>query len=102
MTSAESVPPILVELCVQPHYIEAILNHYSGHRAALAGVCTNVPSTSPRCALPCKSGPTTLIGSLRGGEGSRHTLLPILVAPPSRPERIFQIAIRGPLSAIIC
>ena len=28
----------LGELGVQPHYIEAILNHYSGHRAALAGV----------------------------------------------------------------
>ena len=28
----------LGELGVQPHHIEAILNHYSGHRAALAGV----------------------------------------------------------------
>jgi integrase len=28
----------LGELGVQPHYIEAILNHYSGHRAGVAGV----------------------------------------------------------------
>ena len=28
----------LGELGVQPHHIEAILNHYSGHRAGVAGV----------------------------------------------------------------
>jgi integrase len=28
----------LGELGVQPHYIEAILNHYSGHRSGVAGV----------------------------------------------------------------
>ena len=29
---------MLGELGVQPHYIEAILNHYSGHRSGVAGV----------------------------------------------------------------
>jgi hypothetical protein len=28
----------LGELGIQPHHIEAILNHYSGHRAGVAGV----------------------------------------------------------------
>jgi integrase len=28
----------LGELSIQPHHIEAILNHYSGHRAGVAGV----------------------------------------------------------------
>jgi len=28
----------LGELGVQPHHIEAILNHYSGHRSGVAGV----------------------------------------------------------------
>src|SRR5262249_2364465 len=29
---------MLGELGIQPHHIEAILNHYSGHRAGVAGV----------------------------------------------------------------
>jgi hypothetical protein len=29
---------MLGELGVQPHHIEAILNHYSGHRSGVAGV----------------------------------------------------------------
>ena len=33
-----SCATMLGELGVQPHHIEAILNHYSGHRAGVAGV----------------------------------------------------------------
>ena len=29
---------MLGEIGVQPHHIEAILNHYSGHRSGVAGV----------------------------------------------------------------
>jgi hypothetical protein len=29
---------MLGELGVQPHHIEAVLNHYSGHRSGVAGV----------------------------------------------------------------
>jgi integrase len=55
----------LGELGVQPHYIEAILNHYSrstalnlpGHRSGVAGTY-NRAKTPTICALPCSAGPT--------------------------------------------
>ena len=35
---APSIPPRMADLGVQPHIVEAVLNHVSGHKAGVAGI----------------------------------------------------------------
>ena len=56
---------------IQPHMIEAVLNHVSGHRAGVAGIYNLADARTGRSALRSTDG---LIICLRGSRGAilRH------------------------------
>ena len=52
----------MADLGVQPHIIEAVLNHVSGHKSGVAGIY-NRSSYAPRSGPPSSSGATTSASS---------------------------------------
>ena len=36
----------MINLGIEPHHVEAVLNHYSGHRAGVSGVYNRSPYTA--------------------------------------------------------
>ena len=58
----------MADLGVQPHLVEAVLNHVSGHKAGVAGIYNRTP-TPQRSAPPWSSGAITSGSCWRGRQG---------------------------------
>jgi integrase len=67
------------ELGVQPHHIEAILNHYSGHRAGVAGVYQRAKY---------EGGDVRCVAALGRPHRPHHKIILMLAAPGGWPPTI--------------
>ena len=64
----------LIDLGIAPHVVEACLNHYSGHRAGVAGVYNKSDYTAPDCGGVGALEPSTCSPLSRAARATSSTL----------------------------